>query len=32
MSLTEKTGNLLDFIYFKENYKLTEINLSKETK
>ena len=26
------TGNLLDFSYFKENYKLTEIDLSKQTK
>ena len=27
-----KTGNLLDFIYFKENYKLNAIDLSKQTK
>ena len=26
------TGNLLDFAYFKENYKLIAINLSKQTK
>ena len=26
------TGNLLDFIYFKENYKLIAIELSKQTK
>ena len=26
------TGNLLDFVYFKENYKLTAIDLSKQTK
>ena len=26
------TGNLLDFICFKENYKLIAIDLSKETK
>ena len=26
------TGNLLDFGYFKENYKLIAINLSKQTK
>ena len=26
------TGNLLHFAYFKENYKLTAIDLSKETK
>ena len=26
------TGNLLDFIYFKENYKLIAIDLSKQTK
>ena len=26
------TGNLLDFIYFKENYKLIAIDLSKKTK
>ena len=26
------TGNLLDFIYFKENYNLIEIDLSKQTK
>ena len=26
------TGNLLDFGYFKENYKLTAIDLSKQTK
>ena len=26
------TGNLLDFIYFKENYNLIAINLSKKTK
>ena len=25
-------GNLLDFIYFKENYKLITIDLSKQTK
>ena len=25
-------GNLLDFIYFKENYKLIAIDLSKQTK
>ena len=27
-----KTGNLLDFGYFKENYKLIAIDLSKQTK
>ena len=27
-----KTGNLLDFIYFKENYKLIAIDLSNQTK
>ena len=26
------TGNLLDFAYYKENYKLIAIDLSKETK
>ena len=26
------TGNLLDFVYYKENYKLIAINLSKQTK
>ena len=26
------TGNLLDFTYFKENYKLIAIDLSKQTK
>ena len=26
------TGNLLDFAYFKENYKLIAIDLSKKTK
>ena len=26
------TGNLLDFGYFEENYKLIAINLSKQTK
>ena len=26
------TGNLLDFAYFKENYKLTAIDLSNQTK
>ena len=26
------TGNLLDFVYFKENYKLIAIDLSKQTK
>ena len=26
------TGNLLDFIYFKENYRLIAIDLSKQTK
>ena len=26
------TGNLLDFVYFKENFKLIAIDLSKETK
>ena len=26
------TGNLLDFAYFKENYRLIAINLSKQTK
>ena len=26
------TGNLLNFAYFKENYKLIAINLSKQTK
>ena len=26
------TGNLLDFAYFKENYRLLAIDLSKETK
>ena len=25
------TGNLLDFAYFKENYRLVAINLSKQT-
>ena len=25
------TGNLLDFAYYNENYKLIEINLSKQT-
>ena len=25
------TGNLLDFAYFKENYKLIAIDLSRET-
>ena len=27
-----KTGNLLDFAYFKENYRLIAIDLSKQTK
>ena len=26
------TGNLLDFLYFKENYKLIAIDLSKQSK
>ena len=26
------TGNLLDFAYYKENYKLIAIDLSKQTK
>ena len=26
------TGNLLDFAYYKENYKLNAIDLSKQTK
>ena len=26
------TGNLLDFVYFTENYKLIAIDLSKQTK
>ena len=26
------TGNLLDFVYFKKNYKLIATDLSKETK
>ena len=26
------TGNLLDFVYFKENYRLIAIDLSKKTK
>ena len=26
------TGNLLDFVYFKENYKLIAIDLSKQSK
>ena len=26
------TGNLLDFVYFKENYRLIAIDLSKQTK
>ena len=26
------TGNLLDFVYFKKNYKLTAIDLSKQIK
>ena len=26
------TGNLLDFAYFKENYKLIAVDLSKQTK
>ena len=26
------TGNLLDFVYFKKNYKLIAIDLSKKTK
>ena len=26
------TDNLLDFVYFKENYKLIAMDLSKETK
>ena len=26
------TGNLLDFVYFKKNYKLIAIDLSKQTK
>ena len=28
----QTTGNLLDFAYFKENYKLISIDLSKQTK
>ena len=28
----QTTGNLLDFVYFKENYRLIAINLSKQTK
>ena len=27
-----KTGNLFDFAYFKENYRLIAIDLSKQTK
>ena len=27
-----RTGNLLDFAYFKENYRLIAIDLSKQTK
>ena len=27
-----RTGNLLDFAYFKEHYRLIEIHLSKKTK
>ena len=27
-----RTGNLLDFAYYKENYKLIAIDLSKQTK
>ena len=27
-----RTGNLLDFVYFKENYKLIAIDLSKQTR
>ena len=27
-----KTGNLLDFTYFKENYRLITIDLGKQTK
>ena len=27
-----RTGNLLDFAYFKQNYKLIAIDLSKQTK
>ena len=27
-----KTGNLLDFAYFKKHYKLIAIDLSKQTK
>ena len=30
--LSYATGNLLDFAYFKENYKLITIDLSKQTK
>ena len=30
--MTIQTGNLLDFAYFKENYKLVAIDLSKQTK
>ena len=26
------TGNLLDFAYFKENYRLIPVDLSKQTK
>ena len=26
------TGNLLDFVYYKENYRLNAIDLSKQTK
>ena len=28
----DTTGNLLDFSYFKENYRLSAIDLSKQTK
>ena len=27
-----KAGNLIDFVYFKENYRLIAIDLSKQTK
>ena len=32
MSNNYTTGNLLDFAYYKENYKLIAIDLSKQTK
>ena len=28
----DTTGNLLDFVYYKENYRLNAIDLSKQTK